>query len=320
MPPQDQQSVPAPQSADPAQLAPRSSVRTMRSDMEGLMQSSGGAKPSLMQSIRRRGTPQIPQQPGTASGGLRILLRVVALLIVAAIMLLGALAALPQVFPNSFLSLRNKIPGLSVYAPTPASPAHPAATAPNFFSTETTQDIVASLDSRAIFFELMDHAIKGGERQGTMKRLLITTTAADSSDRFMTMQDVFDFYRISAPPPVLQQADGVAFFFAYFARDGGRFGAATRVFDSEVTLAAMGAWESRIADDLTPLLFGEPATATSTTFRQMTFRNIDWRFLPLSQTRDIGIAYGIFPARNYLILTTSSEAMEATINRLFDRP
>ena len=78
-------------------------------------------------------------------------------------------------------------------------------------------------------------------------------------------------------------------------------------------------WENSLLSDLQPLFFDQKPDVVIAPFEDRTYRNTDWRFLKLSSEKDIGIGYTIFPAGNILILTTGKEAMETTINRLFEK-
>jgi hypothetical protein len=65
------------------------------------------------------------------------------------------------------------------------------------------------------------------------------------------------------------------------------------------------------------MFFDERTDTIVAPFEDRTYRNIDWRYLKLSQAKDLGIGYGVFPASNVLIFTTGKEGAETTINRLF---
>ncbi len=80
----------------------------------------------------------------------------------------------------------------------------------------------------------------------------------------------------------------------------------------------MLSWEPGLLRTFTPFFFDEKVNSVIAPFEDRTYRNIDWRYLKLSQDKDLGIAHAVFPAGNILIITMSKEAMETTINRLFD--
>ena len=66
------------------------------------------------------------------------------------------------------------------------------------------------------------------------------------------------------------------------------------------------------------LFFGDEIKPLTSNFEDRTYRNIDWRYIKLSQEKDVGFGYTVFSAGNILVVTTSKAAMEEAINRLFD--
>ncbi|MBI4134649.1 MAG: hypothetical protein HY471_00875 [Candidatus Sungbacteria bacterium] len=53
-------------------------------------------------------------------------------------------------------------------------------------------------------------------------------------------------------------------------------------------------------------------------FEDRDFRNISYRILTLNAANDLSVAYGIFPAKQYLILAGSRETFQEIVNRLFE--
>ncbi len=184
-----------------------------------------------------------------------------------------------------------------------------------FFATETSRTISVKLGDRSQFLRLMEDSRNEREREGTMKRILLKVT--DAEERFATLNDFFSFYRISTPPNFLDRISSLPMITFYYGPGGARLGIFAKTFDPDRTWAEMLRWESSLILDLSPLFFGEAVSPISS-FEDRTYRNIDWRFLKLSQIKDLGIGYTIFPAGNILILTTGKEAMETVINRLFE--
>ena len=82
------------------------------------------------------------------------------------------------------------------------------------------------------------------------------------------------------------------------------------------TFAGMLGWENSIQRDLEVFFLGEKITPVIAPFADRTFKNIDYRYLKIGP--EIGIGYFIFSAKNYLVLSTSEEALQIVINRLFE--
>ncbi|MBI3630877.1 MAG: hypothetical protein HY221_00890 [Candidatus Sungbacteria bacterium] len=189
---------------------------------------------------------------------------------------------------------------------------------PPFFATETSRTINADTNDRAQFLELMRDSWQEAEREGTAKRIVIKLKDG-SQERFATLTDFFNLWRIMPPPSLLTQIDPQLMVFISYGHTGGRLGFAVRTNSPDRTLADMLSWEPALLTAFNPFFFSEKMTNTLfATFEDRTYRNIDWRYLKLSQDKDLGIGYAIFPAGNVLLMTTSKETMETAINRLFD--
>lgn len=189
---------------------------------------------------------------------------------------------------------------------------------PPLFATETSRTINARIDNRVQFLQLVEDSMRETEREGTIKRLIIKLQN-ESGERFATTKDFLNFYRINPPTELLEKLNDNVMFFIYSGTDGNRIGLASGTRDANRTWRDFIFWENSLLSDLQPLFFAEKPEVVISPFEDRTYRNIDWRFLKLSQEKDLGIGYTIFNAGNILVLTTSKEAMETIINRLFAR-
>lgn len=188
-----------------------------------------------------------------------------------------------------------------------------------FFATETSRTISVKSSDRVGFLRLMDDAVLEREREGVVKRLLVKIQEG-AGEKFLGFADFFSFWRINPPPNLLLQIGQPFMVFAYGGSGGGKMGLAVRVRDQDRALREMLLWEPSLLRDLGPLFFGEKPELVLAPFEDRTFRNIDWRYLKLSQEKDLGIGYTIFPARGLLIITVGRETMETAISRLFEAP
>ena len=187
----------------------------------------------------------------------------------------------------------------------------------SFFATESSRTINVRQEDRQLFIRLMQDSMKEEEQQGTVKRIIIKIQNG-AEERFATFEDFLNFYRIPAPDILSPHISPPLMVFIYYGRDGSRVGFALKARDNDRVLADMLWWEPSLATSLKPLLFGEEPDITALPFEDRTYRNIDWRFVKLSQKKDLGFAYTVFSAGNYFVLTTSKEAMETVIKRSFD--
>lgn len=293
---------------DPSPERPKPAIRTMKTDIQGLFKET---KPSLMQIIEQGGRA-MPQDRLSAPHrrNFRFIHLVLIILFLSAAFG-GAAYFFPGIFPRAFPWATTP-----TEAPKPTFSAEPAP--PNaIFATEKTVTLTVTSDHTLFLDQVSALVGVTTEREGTIKRILIKLEGEPQS-RYATPTDAFNLWRVVPPARFLERLDTTLETVIYHDKDGGRFAMILHTRDASRTLADFIAWERTIVTDLTPLLFGEAATATTTTFRDTTYRNIDWRFISLSETEDLGIGYTIFPAQNYVVLTTGRRAMEALIDRLYD--
>lgn len=185
------------------------------------------------------------------------------------------------------------------------------------FATESSRTINAKTDNQSLFLALMEDASREREREGTIKRIIIKLQDGPN-ERFSSPEDFFEAYRIVTPDRFLDLLDPALMTFFFYGSDGSRFGMAVNTRDPDRTFALMLSWEPRLLNDFRPLLFGETPENIFGNFEDRTYRNIDWRYLKLSQQKDLGIGYTIFRAEKIFMLATSKEAMERSIDRLFE--
>lgn len=186
-----------------------------------------------------------------------------------------------------------------------------------FFATESARTLTTSASDRNSFLRLMADSYQEREREGIIKRI-IQKLKDGPAERFATMADFAEAYRMAPPRTFLDFIVPPLMTFFYYGSGGGNFGFIVKTSDPERTLRDMLAWEPSLINDLRLLFYDRKPETTIAPFEDRTYRNIDWRYQKLSQTQDSGIGYAIFPARNLLVVTTSKESMEVVINRLFD--
>lgn len=279
---------------------PKIAIRTMRTDADELIRTT---KPSLIQTLAREQRPL----SGAPIAKKRSPLGVVALLAVVVLTAGGGV----------WFFWRN-----ISFAPSPAknqTSTNLARTPPPlaYFATETSRTISVKKTDRAEFLRLMNDAWHEQERAGTVKRIVIKVQDGPN-ERFATLTDFFDLWRVAPPQELIDLADQNLMVFIYSEASGNRLGFAVRARDTERMFAAMLRWEPSLLAQITPLFFDERTDTIVAPFEDRTYRNIDWRYLKLSQDKDAGIGYGTFAATNLFIFTTGKESMETAINRLFD--
>lgn len=272
-----------------------SAIRTMKSDVERLFKT---APPSVSQMITKQAPIDAAVKKHLIGARIYLLLGIVVVLLL--ITASTAYYFRETLFPPPVsIEIRKAIP--------------PAA----FFATENSRTIETTRRDEQKFLDFMSDAMKEFERDGTMKHILFRLS--DTPDQhFITLSDFFDFYHIVPPESFLKRFDSPLMMFVYTSSGATRLGLGTHTTDPSHALRDLLDWEPKMITALKPLLFGVPIAPLSPVFEDRTYRNIDWRYLKLSSTEDIGIGYTIFPAGNILIIATSRTSMETAINRLFD--
>lgn len=274
-------------------------IRTMRSDVEGLFQKN---QPSVAQMMAQTQTP--PREKIKFRFHFPFSYKIFAVL-GAVIILAGFIYFFPSFFPKAFPGAQKP----------PAT--QPAGTSVAFFSTESVTPLTIQLDHVPFFTEIKS-VVKASDRQKTIRKIVIQFVATQKTPaRIASVSDFFNLYRITAPSQFLERLYPDFMPFVFYGKTGGRFGFLMRTKDPARTLRDVISWEKSLARDFDPFLFDAPVTQISPSFEDKTYRNIDWRFLHLSKDQDLGIAYTLFPAKDYLIFTTSKEAMETVIDRIF---
>ena len=275
-------------------------IRTMKTDMDEFLKT---AKPSIASMIQSDRTASLPDERAPSKLPAIIVFSVIGLIIAG-----GGIFFVRQFLSGSASSGTGQTQQAVTSKAAPPAP---------FFASETSRTITVNMNDRAGFVRLMADSMSETEREGTVKRIVIKVTDGPQ-ERFATMGDFFDLWRITPAPALTTRLDSPLMIFIYYGRSGARLGFAARSRMPDRTLADMLSWEPGLLTAFSPLFFDEKINSVLTPFEDRTYRNIDWRYLKLSQDKDLGIAHAIFPATNLLIVTTSKEAMETVINRLFD--
>jgi len=196
-------------------------------------------------------------------------------------------------------------------------PARPDEPLP-LFAVENSRTIEADTANQLSFLRLIEGVARTKGRRETFEHLILKLHDGPQ-ERFATLTDFFTLYRIEPPPNTFTYAEGPVMLFFYHDADAeNHFGFATKSRDPERTLRDLLIWESSLAGDILSLFFTQNPEPARTMFEDRTYRNIDWRFLSLSQENDLGIGHVVFLAKNVVVLTTSEAAMKKVIDRLFD--
>ncbi|MBU6415520.1 hypothetical protein KGQ34_04770 [Patescibacteria group bacterium] len=154
------------------------------------------------------------------------------------------------------------------------------------------------------------------EPDNTIKRIAVLFANNEETQTPISAKNFFRLLRIPAPALIAGDEDIMPFF--YYQGGVARAGFLIPVRDENLALQTMISWEASIQKDLSPLFLQELPETASASFEDKIFKNINYRFLKLSQTKDFGIGYFLFPAKHYLVITTSEASLQSVIARLFE--
>lgn len=302
MPDQEQQHSPAGgtqtggQKPEPSSARPEPKIRTMKSDISEFMKET---KPSLIQIL----TKQVEYQPPETKREKKLLpLLGILLGIVGFLVLMGG-----GWIGYQYFILRQTGSGPETKEETvPPSP----------ISVEKVETRIIARDALALQQSIFT---AGGttERLETIKRLVIKIKEkGDNTTRLLKTKDLFEILDIPAPSQVFDSLQETLFLYTYQTRTGPRLILAAVSKSPGRTFAGILGWENSMQRDLEIMFLGEPPAPVIAPFLDKTFRNIDYRFLAIKN--ELGLGHFIFSAKNLLVISSSEEALQVVINRLFE--
>jgi len=218
----------------------------------------------------------------------------------------------------------NEIPSAPSPAPTPTPTPGPTPT-PTPTSTPQPNLVTSLLNSQqtstlqfssseqltSLLSQLIDEPPQSGFTNILLSKI--------PENQYITRANEFlTVLRVAIPPGISSHVTNEAGFFSFASPRGNRFGMIIQIQNPESAKTALSAWESQAEQTLEPLLpfWGRPSAGYSATFRSLTHQGVEIRFQTFS-TQDYGIVYAIVD--NYLILTSSFETMQETIETLQER-
>ncbi|MFY9462387.1 MAG: hypothetical protein WAP51_04260 [Candidatus Sungiibacteriota bacterium] len=276
---------------------PEPKIRTMKSDVAEFMKET---KPSLIQIL----TKQVEYQPTTVSEEKAPFPIRTILISIAGLAVIGTAGW----FGYSYFT--------SQQPETPVTPGVTEETIPNspifVEKTQTATSLRNALQLQQIIFG----AALNLERQQSLKRLVINIKANDGSTHLLTVKDFFDVLNIAPPRQIPDSLADTLFLYVYYGASGPRAVFAAPSRNTGRTFAGMLGWENSMQRDLDIMFLGETVNQIIAPFLDKTFKNIDYRILAVKPGTELG--YFIFSAKNLLVISTSDEALQVVISRLFE--
>jgi len=155
------------------------------------------------------------------------------------------------------------------------------------------------------------------DAEGDMTRIVAVIGSGTLDQRVLTP---IEFLRASGVVLPAHTADllGTNYMpFIYKTRFGNRQGIILEVKDRDRVFQALLSNENGMQENWATIFPGRNPPTHIIPFEDRTYRNISYRILSLAPEQDSVLVYGFFPAKNYLIVATSEEALRLIVNRLF---
>lgn len=156
----------------------------------------------------------------------------------------------------------------------------------------------------------------GGERLGSLKRLVVLIEETGTI-RHITPQEFIQTTEIKIPELLIPALSAVMPVY-YEGKNGVRLAIVFKSNDPKRFLDIFFRTEANLVTGWSPLFLDLTPPTRIIGFEDRLYRNIGYRILPLDSASDLSITYGLYPAKNYLILTSSEEAFKTIVDRLFE--
>ncbi len=293
----------------------------MSSDIDELLKTS---RPAISQMITKEKTPTpaVASYTGSATGvprhtrGMRPIL-----FIILGVLFIGGLTGggvwyllpTPGLTPGALQTPAPPGTPQPAPVPVPVPPPQP------LFQTDASRTITIPDNDRSVFLKLIGDTLQEPERPDTIKRILVKLKK-EQSEHYASITELFNLWHITPPQNFLQHINPVSMLFVYYGSDGPRIGFVTKTRDPNRTLSDIFFWEQSLISDLAPFFFQvqeQTKPPDPPLFEDRTSSNTDWRYIKLSNQKDIGIGYMIFQANHLVVFTTSKTSMESIIKRFY---
>ena len=207
----------------------------------------------------------------------------------------------------------------SVRGPGRGGPQPGSGASSPFLAYDSTETITVA-EGNERFIAAINAIGQSRHSAGAFERLDFRLQTLSGRKEPLALAAFLDLALIRLPAAVAENAAGSPQFFRYQAASSVDFGIAVELQNAGHALASLRAAEPSLARDLQPLFLGVTPPPTLAPFENRTYRNIDFRYLPMDAEGKRGIGYVYLSAKRLLIMTTSADAMNHVIERAFEAP
>ena len=204
-----------------------------------------------------------------------------------------------------FLATRNSLPSAE------GIPAR------SFIHTEEREVITVREGDRTGLLTKLEAARRDRLPSRSIKHVVVRADSLSGSSHFASAKNFFQTLDFKTPSGLEENLNDKFDFLLYFKERGADGGFIFEPKDTNRALAQMLSWESTILLDFRHLYFDNDVTQPGQLFQDKIIKNVDVRSISLPE--GLNFVYGIFAGR-FLIISTSEEAMEVILGRLFVAP
>lgn len=175
---------------------------------------------------------------------------------------------------------------------------------------------VITVSRRSELLKELEQTALRPDTKNSMRRLVLHLKNGAGAVKAMNAREFFGLIGVTPPQEFVSNLSGPLELFADWSRAEASFGLITKTLNPQRTMQGLIRWEADLARDLEILLRGRAPSPGPETFKDHTYRNIDFRFLAFEDGGDKGFGYLVFPAKRNVIIVTSLDAMRQVIQRL----
>ncbi|MBI2097095.1 MAG: hypothetical protein HYT40_03035 [Candidatus Sungbacteria bacterium] len=187
-----------------------------------------------------------------------------------------------------------------------------------FFRTELSDTVAIPEIRNGALEPILKERAAITDPGAVMKRLIAMTENADGTVRAISANEFLVTAGISASTVLTKTFYGPAMPLYFKSNRGVRFAVLLQTSDADRARSELLHDETNLAFKWSVIFLNQTPEIKILPYEDRIYRNINYRIIPLEPVNDLQLVYGIFPAKNYLIVAASEETFQVIVNRLFE--